>query len=60
MSMDAPGVEMRRFPTGGYAETEAEAKAAVVESYQELQRLAAEAGTIIGEGTWPWPRRKEQ
>jgi hypothetical protein len=60
MSMDAPAVEMRRLPTGGYVQTEAEAKAALVESYQELQRLAAEAGTIIGEGTWPWPRRNGQ
>jgi hypothetical protein len=60
MAMDAPAVEMRRLPTGGYVETEAEAKEAVIQSYQELQRLAAEAGTTIGEGTWPWPRRSGQ
>jgi hypothetical protein len=60
MSMDAPDVEMRHLPSGGYVETEADAKAAVVESFRELQRLAAEAGTIIGEGTWAWPRRKGQ
>jgi hypothetical protein len=43
MWRDAPGVKMRLVQNKGWAESEAEAKAAVASAYDELMRLAREA-----------------
>jgi hypothetical protein len=43
MWRDAPDVDIRGFENKGWVDSEAEAKAAVVEAYSELMRLAREA-----------------
>ena len=54
MSMTAPQID-NRFEINGYELTEADAKAAVAASFEELRARARAAGSRIGEGRWRSP-----